>query len=113
MYNMATWTRNTYLTITIAILGFLAAPLKLSPVGRRLEVDGNPVREYRREYIILPSSRVPHVLRFAFLPFPSLSNACRVGEFFVFFLFFFCVLCGVIFKSVLQSIFSIISAAGL
>ena len=28
---------------------------------------------------LLPSSRVPRVLRFAFLPFPSLSNACHGG----------------------------------
>ena len=39
MYNIATLTRNMYLAITVAKLGFLVAPLKLSPVGRGLELD--------------------------------------------------------------------------
>ena len=44
-------TRNTYLAITLANVGFLVAPLKLSPVGCRAGLGTGWVthREYRRE----------------------------------------------------------------
>ena len=79
-------TRNTYLAITLAKLGLVTA-LKVSPVCRSgLRTGWVAYREYRREG--------PYVV-----PFFSL-------------LLLFCVLCGVIVKSVFKSIFSIISASG-
>ena len=52
--------------------------------GRRLKVLGKGVfklgaREKQAFPYLLPASRVPRVLRFAFLPFPSLSNACHAA----------------------------------
>ena len=77
-------TRNTYLAITLAKLGLVTA-LKLSPVDQGLRTGWVTYHEY-----------------------------CRKGPYVVlsFRLLLFCVLCGVIVKSVLKSRFRIISASG-
>ena len=83
MYNIATQTRNTYLAITPAKLGFLATQVK--PLRAVLGTGWIIHRENCREG-----------------PYFVLS----------FLLLLFCLLCGGIFKSALKSIFSSISAPG-